>query len=93
MKPFIETFTAQKLTPPNEKYDHIFFEASTEKKLNQIEQDSCEGSLTRAECLKALKEMDSNKTPGSDGLPAEVNKIFWNDIADRLLSWFNQLCL
>jgi len=40
VKPFIETFTAQKLTPPNEKYDHIFFEASTEKKLNQIEQDS-----------------------------------------------------
>ena len=71
------------------QYDHIFFEASTEKKLNQIEQDSCEGSLTRAECLKALKEMDSNKTPGSDGLPAEFYKIFWNDIADFLLGSIN----
>ena len=45
--------------------------------------------MTRAECLKALKEMDSNKTPGSDGLPAEFYKIFWNDIADFLLGSIN----
>ena len=86
---FYRNLYSSKTDPPNEKYDHIFFEASTEKKLNQIEQDSCEGSLTRAECLKALKEMDSNKTPGSDGLPAEFYKIFWNDIADFLLGSIN----
>ena len=33
--------------------------------------------------------MDSNKTPGSDGLPAEFYKIFWNDIADLLLDSIN----
>ena len=33
--------------------------------------------------------MDSNKTPGSDGLPAEFYKIFWNDIADFLLGSIN----
>ena len=33
--------------------------------------------------------MDSNKTPGSDGLPAEFCKIFWNDIADFLLGSIN----
>ena len=86
---FYRNLYSSKTDPPKEKYDHIFFEASTEKKLNQIEQDSCEGSLTRAECLKALKEMDSNKTPGSDGLPAEFYKIFWNDIADFLLGSIN----
>ena len=86
---FYRNLCSSKTDPPNEKYDHIFFEASTEKKLNQIEQDSCEGSSTRAECLKALKEMDSNKTPGSDGLPAEFYKIFWNDIADFLLGSIN----
>ena len=26
--------------------------------------------------------MECNKTPGSDGLPAEFYKVFWNDIAD-----------
>ena len=91
MKPFIETFTAQKLYPLMKSM--ITFSSSrlhsTEKKLNQIEQDSCEGSLTRAECLKARKEMDTNKTPGSDGLPTEIYKIFWNDIADFLLGSIN----
>ena len=33
--------------------------------------------------------MDSNKTPGSDGLPTEFYKIFWNDIADFLLGSIN----
>ena len=86
---FYRNLYSSKTDLPNEKYDHIFFEASTKKKLNQIEQDSYEGSLTRAECLKALKEMDSNKTPGSDGLPAEFYNIFWNDIADFLLGSIN----
>ena len=86
---FYRNLYSSKTDTPNEKQDHLFFEASTEKKLNQIEQDSCEGSLTRAELLKALKEMDSNKTPGSDGLPAEFYKIFWNDIADLLLDSIN----
>ena len=70
---FYRNLYNSKIGTPNEKYDHIFFEASTAKKLNQVEQDSCEVSLTRAECLKALKEMDSNKTPGSDGSPAEFD--------------------
>ena len=45
--------------------------------------------MTKTECSKALKEMDSNKTPGSDGLPAEFYKMFWNDIADFLLGSIN----
>jgi len=30
--------------------------------------------------------MDSNKTPGTDGLPAEFYKIFWKDISTLLVS-------
>lgn len=71
VKPFTEIFIVQRLTPPNEKFDHNFFEDSTVKKLNQREHGSAEGLLTKTEWLKALKEMDTNKTPGSDGLPAE----------------------
>ena len=41
----------------------------------------CEGTLTEKECLAALKTMDSNKTPGTDGLPAEFYKVFWKDIS------------
>ena len=60
-----------------------------EKKFNQAEQDSCEGLLTKTECLEALKNMECNKTPGSDGLPAEFYKVFWNDIADLFLKSLN----
>ena len=34
--------------------------------------------------------VECNKTPGSDGLPAEFYKVFWNDIADFFLKAINQ---
>jgi len=48
---------------------------------------SCEGHLTEQECLKALRSMDREKTPGTDGLPAEFYKIFW---PERLVSSSNK---
>ena len=33
--------------------------------------------------------MDSDKSPGSDGLPADFYKAFWNSISDLLLKAFN----
>ena len=59
------------------------------KKLNLTEQKGCEGLLNKAECPKALKDMECNKTPGSDGLPAEFYKVFWNDISDLFLNSIN----
>ena len=41
----------------------------------------CEGALTEKECLEALKDMGTEKTPGTDGLPAEFYKVFWKDIS------------
>jgi len=61
----------------------------TEKKLNLTEQKGCEGFLNKAECLKALKDMECNKTPVSDSLPAEFYKVFWNDISDLFLNLIN----
>ena len=50
---------------------------------------SCEGQLTKAKCLQALKSTQSDKTPGSDGLPAEFYKLFWNDPSDYLVNSIN----
>ena len=41
------------------------------------------------ECLQALKSMEANKTPGSDGLPAEFYTFFWADVSDYLVNSLN----
>ena len=33
--------------------------------------------------------MECNKTPGSDGLPAEFYKVFWNDTSDHFFNSIN----
>ena len=45
--------------------------------------------MTEAECLESLKSMESNKSPGSDGLPAEFYKVFWNGVHHYLLNALN----
>ena len=57
--------------------------------LTDEEQTLCEGALTQKECLEALKKMESDKTPGTDGLPAEFYKVFWKDISPFLISALN----
>ena len=57
--------------------------------LTNEEQTLCEGSLTQKECFEALKKMESDKTPGTDGLPAEFYKVFWKDISSLLISALN----
>ena len=57
--------------------------------LTSEEQSLCEGPLTQKECFEALKNMESDKTPGTDGLPAEFYKVFWADISSFLISALN----
>jgi hypothetical protein len=49
-----------------------------ERHLDLAQSSSCEGLLTEKECLKALKGMSRNKTPGVDGLPMEFYDHFWH---------------
>ena len=57
--------------------------------LSEDERENCEGLLCKGELLQALKTMESNKSPGSDGIPAELYKVFWHDISDHLLDSIN----
>ena len=70
----------------------MFFPDGNTLILNEQEQKQCEGFLTASECLESLKSMESNKSPGSDGLPAEFYKVFWNDISQHLLKAY-KLCI
>ena len=57
--------------------------------LNPEDKEKCKGLLTKEGCLQALIDMSPNKTPGSDGLPAEFYKVFCNDLADYLSNSLN----
>ena len=35
--------------------------------------------------------MEPEKTPGSDGIPAEFYKVFWNDISEHLVTSINHV--
>ena len=67
----------------------MFFPDGNTPILDEQEQKHCKGLLTASECLESLKSMESNKSPGSDSLPAEFYKVFWNDINQYLLNALN----
>ena len=66
-----------------------FFRHKNDTVLNEEEQKTCKGSPTEKECLAALKTMETGKTPGSNGLPAEFYKVFWKDISKPLIKALN----
>ena len=61
--------------------DDFWKHVRNENPVSEDEIISCEGKLSKEECLQALKAMECNKSQGSDGLPADFYKIFWNDLS------------
>ena len=76
---FFETLYKRKHVENNALYKN------THHTLNQEEKLVCDDLLNEYECGLALKEMQNNKSPGSDGIAIEFYKIFWNDIKTHLL--------
>ena len=52
---------------------------SNVRKLNDTQKEKCEGPILEEEVKVAIKFMKNNKTPGTDGLPCEFYKYFWNE--------------
>ena len=66
-----------------------FFNPENVTTLTEEEMKSCEGLINEVECTNALTDFNSNKTPGSDGLPAEFYRFFWPDICHDLIASYN----
>ena len=77
------------LTPKPNFCKETFFPENLERQLSDAEKESCEGTLKSEECLQSLKSMENNKSPGSDGLPAEFYKLFWQDVNIYLVNALN----
>ena len=56
--------------------------------LSSEEADLLEGAITEAELHSALASMKNGSSPGIDGIPAEVYKVFWNDLKQLILELF-----
>ena len=69
--------------------DNDFFQLENDNFLDYNDSACCEGLLTEKECLEALKDMASEKTPGTNGLPAEFYKTFWDVLSPILITAFN----
>ena len=80
----IDTFMRQKTLTASSQHH---FSKVNSISLTSEEQSLCEGPVTQKECFEALK--NRNKTPGTDGLPAEFYKAFWRDISCFLISALN----
>ena len=70
-------------TSQNEYQEFLRVECPT---LDNDERDMMNNEITENELLAALKLTQNNKSPGSDGLPAEFYKMFWHDIKEPLLN-------
>ena len=71
-------------------------EASQDWLLSQLDktlafedQAKCEGELTHSECYDATNTMESGKSPGPDGLPAEFYLHFWGLLGRNLVEILN----
>ena len=59
------------------------------RKPNNLDKNSCEGHITEAECINALKNMKNQKSPGFDGITVEFYKLFWNDVKEFYINSIN----
>lgn len=66
-----------------------FLENPDIPKLTQNHKEACDMIITLEECGLALKQLASNKSPGSDGFSPEFYKFFWPDIRTHLFASYD----
>ena len=69
--------------------ENDLFQSENDTVLDNNEAMSCEGHLIEQECPKALRSMDREKTPVTDGLPADFVKSFCKVLSPLLISALN----
>ena len=84
---FTNRFTRQKNVDA-ENFSHSPFFKPDNITL-QEDKLACENPISTNECLNALKEFTSNKTPGTDGFTSEFYKFLWPELCTEMIASFN----
>ena len=59
-------------------------------RLSVKESESIEGRITMTEAFQTLKNMKSNKSPGTSGFNADFYKVFWGKLGDFVVRALNE---
>jgi hypothetical protein len=76
----------------SELVDQFFINDNNIPKLDEEDRALCEGKISEGECVEVIKTFKNGKSPGTDGLPIEFYKIFWNDIKNLVFNSFYYSC-
>ena len=57
-------------------------------KLNENDKIACDLEITMEDCLKAVNELPTSKSPGADGFTTNFYKFFWQDLKELLFECF-----
>ena len=88
MKSFYEDlYTAE---PTSEEAQREMLQ-DIQKTLTTQQKNLTNGIITKDEIQNAIKGMNNGKSPGSDGIPSEFYKRFWNTIGNDLMQMFDEI--
>ena len=68
----------------------LFLDELNIPQLSEEQNNSCEGLISPEECSKLLDSLQSNKSPGNDGIPAEFYRKFWPLISESFIRCANE---
>ena len=83
---FKQLYTSKNTNPNGSEFIEFF---NTENVLLEETAKTCKGIMSIDECKRALMTMESNKTPGTDGLTSEFYRYFWNAVSKFMVESFN----
>ncbi len=64
---------------------------SVDKGINVDDKEWCDTPLSLEEVVQAIEGLNKNKSPGSDGIPAELYQTFKDQLAPLLLQLYNSI--
>ena len=88
-KKFYESIYQSKESDEDIPQGSNFLKAELVTPLSPEDQKLCDGPITDAECLSAVKDFKKCKTPGTDGFPAEFYQFFWPELRTEMLASFH----